>query len=87
MKIDYGLFTLKQGPRQHDEDKWAKVLQDFLDQPEPMARITFEAADGVAAMAGIRSAYSALVQLLKRRDLSQHIWCKIRDNQIFLIRQ
>ena len=85
MKVEYGAFKVPPNRRNLADSKWASELYDFLHNGAPTMRILFEAEDGGKIAAN--NCYSALIQLIKRLNVQEQLYCKLRGNGVYVIRK
>lgn len=85
MKVEYGMFKIPPNRRNAKDGKWSSELQIFMQGEQPMMRISFEDEDGGKAAAN--NCYSALVQLIKRLNAQNQMYCKLRGNAVYTIRK
>lgn len=85
MKVEYGMFKIPPNKRNGKEGKWTGALKDFLQGTQPMMRISFDDTDGSKAAAN--NCYSSLVQLIKRLNLQDKMYCKLRGSIVYTIRK
>lgn len=85
MKVEYGMFQIPPNMRNGKEGKWTSALKDFLQGTQPMMRISFDDADGGKAAAN--NCYSSLIQLIRRLNVQEKMYCKLRGSTVYTIRK
>lgn len=85
MKVEYGMFKIPPNKRNGKEGKWTDALKDFLQGTQPMMKISFDDTDGGKVAAN--SCYSSLIQLIKRSNVQEKMYCKLRGSAVYTIRK